>query len=322
MDSKITAIAVYAPSKKITNAYFEQIIETNDEWIISRTGIRERRFAEKDEYTSNLCISAVENLLVENKDISLEGVDFIIVSTTTADQVMPSMASQVQNAFKIPNAGCIDIMAACAGFVYGLTIAKGLIAAGTHKKVLVFGAETLSKFTDYTDRTSCILFGDGAGVALVEPSDHPQLLNAVTGSDGSHGKDLYLSQHRTEVNGEPIEANGKIHQNGKVVFKWAIQTVSAKIKELLAKNDMTLDDLDWVILHSANMRIIEGVAGEINYPLEKMLCSIEYFGNTSSASIPLAYDIARKDGKIKPGNKILMLGFGGGLTFSGIIVEV
>jgi 3-oxoacyl-[acyl-carrier-protein] synthase-3 len=213
-------------------------------------------------------------------------------------------------------------MSACSGFVYGLVLAKGLIAAGTHKKVLVFGAETLSKFTDFTDRTSCILFGDGAGVALVEPSEEPRIFEVVTGSDGSHGKDLYLSQNNSIVNGEQIEANGKIHQNGKVVFKWAIQTVSSQIVELLAKNSMNLEELDWIILHSANMRILEGVANEINYPMEKMLSSIEYFGNTSSASIPLAFDIASKAGKIKPGNKILMLGFGGGLTYSGVIVEV
>lgn len=321
MESKITAIAVYTPEKRINNAYFEQFIETNDEWIVSRTGIRERRFAAETEFTSDMCIQTVHNLLAENKNLSLDGVDFIIVSTTTADQVMPSMASQIQNAFNIPNCGCLDIMAACAGFVYGLVLAKGMIAAGTHKKILVFGAETLSKFTDFTDRTSCILFGDGAGVALVEPSENAKIFNAVTGSDGSHGKDLYLSQNNTIVNGEHIEANGKIHQNGKVVFKWAIQTVSSKINELLAKNSMQLGDLDWIILHSANMRIIEGVAGEINYPVEKMLSSIEYCGNTSSASIPLAWDIAKKAGKIKPGQKILMLGFGGGLTFAGVIIE-
>jgi 3-oxoacyl-[acyl-carrier-protein] synthase-3 len=213
-------------------------------------------------------------------------------------------------------------MAACAGFVYGLVLAKGMIAAGTHKKVLVFGAETLSKFTDFKDRTSCILFGDGAGVALVEASDKLKILNAITGADGSHGKDLYLSQNNSIVNGEQIDTNGKIHQNGKVVFKWAIQTVSLKAKELLERNGMKLEQLDWIILHSANMRIIEGVAAELNYPMERMLCSIEYFGNTSSASIPLAWDIANKAGKIKPGNKILMLGFGGGLTYAGIIIEV
>jgi len=322
MESKITAIAVYTPANRITNEYFEQFIETNNEWIISRTGIKERRFADKDEFTSDLCVKAAQNLLAENPGTSFDDVDFILVATTSADQVMPSMASQIQTRLNIPNTGCLDIMAACAGFVYGLILAKGMIASGTHKKVLVFGAEALSKFTDFYDRTSCILFGDGAGVALVEPSEKSKIFSAVTGSDGSHGKDLYLSQHATVVNGEPIEANGKIHQNGKVVFKWAIQTVSAKVKELIAKNGMTLDDLDWVILHSANMRIIEGVAAEIGAPMEKMLSSIEYFGNTSSASIPLSWDSAKRAGKIKPGQKVLMLGFGGGLTFAGVIIEV
>jgi 3-oxoacyl-[acyl-carrier-protein] synthase-3 len=321
MNAQIKAIGVYAPSKVITNDWFADKIETNNEWIISRTGIKERRFAEPDEYTSDICIKAAKNLLSENPDLNFEGVDFIIVGTTSADQVMPNMASQIQNALNIPNAGCLDIMAACAGFVYGIILAKGMIAAGTHKKVLVFGAETLSKFTDFSDRTSCILFGDGAGVALVEVSEQAKVFNAITGTDGSHGKDLYLSQHASVVNGEHIEANGKIHQNGKVVFKWAIQTISSKVGELLSKNSLTLQDLDWVILHSANLRIIEAVASELNVPMDKMLTSIEQYGNTSSASIPLAWDLASKAGKIKPGNKILLLGFGGGLTFAGVIVE-
>jgi 3-oxoacyl-[acyl-carrier-protein] synthase-3 len=322
MNARITAIGVYTPSKVIDNQWFENYIETNDEWIISRTGITERRQAEKDEFTSDLCVEAIKNLLTENPDINLDGVDFILVGTTTADQIMPSMASQIQNRFSIKNCGCLDIMAACAGFCYGLVLAKGLIAAGTHKKILVLGAETLSKFTDFTDRTTCILFGDAAGVALVEAADKPGLLGCVTGTDGSHGKDLYLSQHATAVNGEPIDANGKIHQNGKVVFKWAVQNITQKIQELLCLNKMTLDDLDWIILHSANLRIIEAVAAGLNVPMDKMLTSIEKFGNTSSASIPLAWDIARKAGKIKPGNKILMIGFGGGLTFAGVVVEV
>jgi 3-oxoacyl-[acyl-carrier-protein] synthase-3 len=322
MNSQITALGVYAPSKIITNDWFADKIETNNEWIISRTGIKERRFAEADEYTSDMCISAVKNLLAENPGVTVDGVDFIVVGTTSADQVMPSMASQIQNAFNIPNAGCLDIMAACAGFVYGLILAKGLIAAGTHKKVLVFGAETLSKFTDFNDRTSCILFGDGAGVALVEASEKSKIFNTINGTDGSHGKDLYLSQHASVINGEQIIPNGKIHQNGKVVFKWAIQTITNKIGELLSKNSLKLEDLDWVILHSANLRIIEAVAQELNYPMGKMLTSIELYGNTSSASIPLAWDLAAKSGKIKPGNKMLLLGFGGGLTFAGVIVEV
>jgi len=214
MNSQITAIGVYAPAQVITNDWFADKIETNNEWIISRTGIKERRFTGPDEYTSDICVKAVKNLLAENPGLSVDGVDFIIVGTTTADQVMPSMASQIQNALNIQDAGCLDIMAACAGFVYGIILAKGLIAAGTHKKVLVFGAETLSKFTDFTDRTSCILFGDGAGVALVEASEKSKIFSTINGTDGSHGKDLYLSQHASVVNGEDIVPNGKIHQNG------------------------------------------------------------------------------------------------------------
>src|ERR1700743_3614150 len=321
MNSQIKAIGVYTPSNIIPNEWFADKIETNSEWIISRTGIKERRFTDADEYTSDLCIKAIKNLLAENPGTTLEGVDFILVATTTADQVMPSMASQVQNYFNLPNTGCLDIMAACAGFVYGLILAKGLIGAGTHKKILVLGAEALSKFTDYTDRTSCILFGDGAGVALVEPLEKLKIFNGVTGSGGRHGKDMYLSQHASVVNGEQIVPNGKIHQNGKVVFKWAVQTMSQKVMELLSINHMELDQLDWIILHSANLRIIEAVASELDYPMDKMLTSIECFGNTSSASIPLSWDLASKAGKIKSGNKLLLLGFGGGLTFAGVIVE-
>jgi 3-oxoacyl-[acyl-carrier-protein] synthase-3 len=322
MNAKITAIGVYAPAKIVPNEWFANIIETNSEWIVTRTGIKERRFTEKDEFTSDICVKAAHNLVKENPDVDLDGVDLILVATTTADQVMPSMASQVQNMLQLQNCGALDILAACAGFVYGIILAKGLISAGTHKKVLVFGAETLSKFTYFSDRTSCILFGDGAGAALIEPSEKSMILGGVTGADGSHGKDLYLSQHRSQVNGEDILVDGKIHQNGKVVFKWAIRTASEKIGELLIQNNLTLNDLDWIILHSANLRIIEAVAQEINYPMEKMLTSIEQYGNTSSASIPLAWDLANKAGKIKPGNKMLLLGFGGGLTFAGVIIEV
>ena len=321
MNAQITAIGVYAPSKIVPNEWFTNIIETNDEWIISRTGIKERRFAETEEYTSDVCISAVKNLLAENPGITLDGVDFILVATTTPDQTMPNTATQVQAHFGLENVGCIDVMAACAGFVYGVILAKGLVSSGTHKKILVLGAETLSKVTDYTDRTSCILFGDGAGAALIEPSDKLKIFKAVTGSDGSHGKDLYLSQHHAVVNGEEIIPNGKIHQNGKVVFKWAVRTMSQKVRELLSLNELEPEQLDYIILHSANLRIIEAVAAELDYPMEKMLTSIEYFGNTSSASIPLAWDLANKAGKIRAGNRILLLGFGGGLTYAGTIIE-
>jgi 3-oxoacyl-[acyl-carrier-protein] synthase III len=321
MKAEIKAIDAYVPEKIIGNAFFEKIIDTSDEWIVSRTGIKERRFAEDSEFTSDLCVKAVRSLLLHNPAITLQGVDFIIVATTTADQVMPSTASQVQNRLEIKNCGTLDIAAACAGFVYGIMLAKGLINAGSHKKILVFGAETLSKFSDLTDRTTCILFGDGAGVTLIEASEKENIFETITGTDGSFGKDLYISQNASFINDTEIISNGKIHQNGRVVFKWAIQNVSEKIKELIIKSNLSLSQVDWIILHSANLRIIEGVAKEINYPVEQMPESIQYFGNTSSASIPIAWNSALKDGRIKKGDRLLLMGFGGGLTFAGIIIE-
>lgn len=322
INTQITAMSSYVPEEVITNKWFEDKIETQDEWIVSRTGIRERRFAADQQFTSDLAIRAVENLLYEYPAIDIKAVDFIMVTTTTADQVMPSMASRVQSHFGIPQAGCIDVMAACAGFVYGIILAKGLVASGTHQKILVIGAETLSKFTDFSDRTSCILFGDAAGVALVEASASAGIGNSITGTDGTHGKDLYLSQTNTFIDGEEVAANGKIHQNGRVVYKWAVQNIGQKILDLLNVNQLKLADLNWIILHSANLRIIEAVALSVNYPMEQMLTSLELFGNTSSASIPLAWDLAAKAGKLKKGDKALLLGFGGGLTYAGIIVEI
>lgn len=262
------------------------------------------------------------NLLAQYPGTLIKEVDFIVVATTTADQAMPNMASRVQHYLQIPQAGSIDVAAACAGFVYGIILANGLIAAGSHRRVLVIGAETLSKFTDYTDRSSCILFGDGAGAVIVEATEKPGIFKSVNGTDGSHGQDLYLSQNREQINGEPVTANGMIHQNGKAVFKWAVQQMSQKVLELLEINRMLASELDWIILHSANLRIIEAVAEATGFPLSRMLTSIESFGNTSSASIPLAWDMAAQSGKLRQGNKVLLLGFGGGLTYAGVIIEV
>ncbi len=318
--AKITGIGTFVPEKIVDNHYFEQIVETNDEWIQSRTGIKTRHFAAENEYTSHLCMGAARDLQA-NTGCSFDDVDFIVVATVTPDQVMPSIASQVQHELGIKGAGAIDISAACAGFSYGILLANGLIAAGTHKKVLVFGAETLTKVTDYTDRTSCILFGDGAGVVLVEASPDGNILAAVTGSQGDGGKELYLSTRRADVNGQDIITDGMIRQNGRAVFKWAVNTISQHMKTLPAQCGMHMDDMDWFVPHSANLRIIEALCNNSGYPLEKTLESITIYGNTSSASIPLALHRGIKEGKVKKGDKIMMFGFGGGLVFAGLIVE-
>ncbi len=319
MNAIINSIGVYVPTNKVDNHYFETILDTSDEWIRTRTGIETRYFSSEEEYTGDLCVKAVEHLLTGyNKSIS--DVDFIIVATSTADQILPSVASQVQNRLNIKNAGCIDVYAACAGFVYGIILAKGLIASGTHSKILVIGAETLSKVSDMTDRSSCILFGDGAGAVIVEASEKNYLFNALTDTDGAYGKDLYISNLAEKINGAQIIPDGKIHQNGRIVFKWAVSTLTNKFNELARQNNIGLDELDWMIPHSANIRILESVCKNLNFPLEKCLESIRHYGNTSAASIPLAWYNGISCGKIKVNDNLLLAGFGGGLTFSGIYI--
>ncbi len=318
MQAKITAISTYVPERIVDNQYFEKIVDTNEEWIVSRTGIKTRHFAEDDQYTSHLCIAAARALEKES-GIPLHDVDFVIVATVTPDQTMPSVSTMVQDALGITSAGAIDISAACAGFSYAVILAQGLIAAGTHRKILVFGAETLTKVTDYKDRTSCVLFGDGAGVMLIEAAEKGNILGAVTGSQGDGGKDLYMSIRPLPINGQEIIPDGKIHQNGRAVFKWAVNTVSQQMPILAEKSGLSLDEVTWFVPHSANMRIIEALCNQTGFPIEKTLESISIYGNTSSASIPLALHRGIKEGKVQRGDKIMMVGFGGGLVYAGLV---
>ena len=320
MEAKITALGTYVPERVVDNHYFESIVETSDAWITSRTGIHTRRFAGESEFTTHLCAAAAQNLVEENK-ADLSDVDFIIVATVTPDQVMPSVASQVQTKLGIQYAGAIDISAACAGFAYGIVLAKGLIAAGTHKKILVFGAETLTKFTNFEDRTSCILFGDGAGAVLIEAAPKGNILGVITGSQGDGGKDLYISHMRKQINGQDVITDNKIHQNGRAVFKWAVNTVSEQMPILANRAQLELKDIDWFIPHSANLRIIEALCKQTGFPIEKTLESITVYGNTSSASIPLALHRGLREGKVKKGDRLMLIGFGGGLVYSGVVIE-
>ncbi|WHY30880.1 ketoacyl-ACP synthase III [Bacillus wiedmannii] len=295
--SRITAIGTYVPNQILSNNDLEKMIDTNDEWIVQRTGMKERRIASEDEYSSHLAITAIENLCTTFKK-NLEDIDCIIVATTTADYVFPSVACQIQQHFNIPHTLAFDLNATCAGFTYGLHIGNSLITSGSHEKVLVVATETLSKVTDYSDRTTCILFGDGAG--------------------GIH---LYRTNLSTTMNGTPLQTNEKIVQNGREVYKWATRTLPAGIIELLHTANMQIDDIDWFIPHSANLRMIESICEKSQIPIQKTLTSVEYMGNTSSVSIPLALDLARKERKLNNGDTLLLYGFGGGLTHLGLIVE-
>lgn len=319
--ARITAIGSYAPEKVLTNNELEQMVETNNEWIIQRTGIKERRIAGADEYTSDLSVRAVENML-ERYDQSVDDVDLIIVSTSTADFSFPSVASQVQGRFGMKQAGALDLGAACAGFAYGLHVANGMITAGLHRKVLVIGAETMSKITDYTDRTTCILFGDGAGVVLVErDEENPSFLSSHLEAKGEGGIHLYQSTHADRMGTKAVERHGFIVQNGREVYKWAVKAVPQGIQKVLNKTELGIEQVDWFVPHSANLRMIESICTRSGVPMERTLQSLEYFGNTSAASIPLALDSGVRDGRVKAGDHIMLYGFGGGLVHAGVLIK-
>lgn len=310
----ITAMGSFVPNNKLTNNDLEKIVDTSDDWILQRTGIKERRISDEKEFSSDLSIKAVKNL-IEKYKCTIEDVDLIIISTLTPDFKTPSTASIVQAKLGVKHAGAFDLNAACAGFTYGLQVANGLITSGLHKKILVIGVETLSKITDYTDRTTCILFGDGAGAALVEyQNTDSSFIASYTHSKGEAGKYLYASNLSSEMENEGLKNNGCIVQNGREVYKWAVQNIPNGIKQLLAESNKEIKDIDWFIPHSANLRIIEAICERTEISFEKTLQSLEYYGNTSSATIPLALDEALDRGEIKKGDLILLYGFGGGLT--------
>lgn len=319
-EARITAIGMAVPETKITNRYFENIVDTTEEWIVSRTGIQERYHARPDEFSSDLAVRAVEDM-IRRYGVSVRDVDLVIVSTVTPDQPMPSVACRLQYRLNMGPAGAFDVYAACAGMMYAINIAKGMIAAGSHRKVLVVGSETLSKVTDFTDRTSCVLFGDGAGAMLFEAAKKGNVGKGITGSDGSGGADLYISGYADDIDGHPVVHNRKIVQNGRKVFKWAVNTMSEMFEKLLVLNDMKKEDLSWFVPHSANMRILEAICAETGFPMERTLESLVNFGNTSSASIPLAICQALDQSRIKSGDTLLLLGFGGGLTYSGTLIR-
>ncbi|MDQ8735748.1 ketoacyl-ACP synthase III [Paenibacillus sp. LHD-38] len=318
----ITAIGSYVPERILTNADLEKLVDTNDEWIVQRTGIKERHIAAVHQFTSHLCFEAVHNM-IERYNITVTDIDYIIVATSTPDAVFPSVASQVQSHLGIENCGAVDLQAACAGFTAAIQLANGLLVSGAYRKILVVGAETLSKITDYSDRTTCILFGDGAGAFLMESSDDDRgnVLSMYSKTDGSRGHQLYRSSLASAIGDHAIHTNGMIVQNGREVYRWAVSHVAEGVKQLMERSRLSAADINWFIPHSANMRIIEALCERTGFSLDQTLSSIKLFGNTSAASIPLAIDEAVKAGTIKHDQIMLLYGFGGGLTQSGIIIR-
>lgn len=319
--ARITALGTYVPERILSNRDFEKMVDTSEEWIIQRTGIHERRIAADNQYTSDLAVEAVKNLQ-QNHSVTVDDVDFIIVSTTTPDTPLPSVASQLQHRLGITSCGSLDISAACAGFVMGLNLANGLVTSGLQRKVLVVGSETLSKVTDYTDRTTCILFGDGAGAAIVELDEqNPSFIHSVSTTDGQAGVHLYRSGLANTLEQTELVGAGNIIQNGREVFKLAVSTMVREIPKLVSQAGYSLSDLDWFVPHSANIRIIEAACDRLKFPMNKVLFSAEYYGNTSSATIPLSLQAGLKQGKIKSGDTLLLSGFGGGFVHSSTLIR-
>ena len=320
-NSKITGIGTYVPDRRLTNQDLEKMVDTNDEWIVRRTGVRERRLSDKEEFASDMAIRAVKNL-VEKNNVNVDDVDMIIVTTFTPDHFIPTVSSLVQGYFGMKTAGTMDISAACTGFVYGLCVADSLITAGHNNKILVIASETLSKVVDYTDRNTCILFGDAAVAVLVERTEGKgSFIASYFTTDGKQADKVTCCNFSESVNGKILGKSRLFQQEGKFLYEYVVKNIPDGVFRLLEKADMKLEDIAWFVPHSANLRMIEAICKRLKFPLDKTLISNEFYGNTSSATIPLAIWIALEESKIKSGDKIILYGFGGGLTHGGIVME-
>lgn len=318
--ARIAALGMYAPENILTNADFERRLDTSDEWIVKRTGIRRRHVVGEHQYSSHLAIAAVDDLLAHHPEVHLEDIDFIIVASSTPDYAYPSLSAMLQAHYALPmTVGALDISAACAGFAYGINLAAGLIGTGQVRRVLVIAADALTRSVDYTDRSTCVLFGDGAGAALIEYREEPAIFGMDAGADGTGGKFLYRTALRTEING--VENTSRLlHQEGPAVYRWVLENVPPAIVRIVGRAGLTLDDIDWFAPHSANLRMIEALAKRLPFPIDRTLISVEEYGNTSAVSIPLALIPAVRDGRVKPGQRVLLVGFGGGLVTAGNVL--
>ncbi|MET0964407.1 MAG: beta-ketoacyl-ACP synthase III [Noviherbaspirillum sp.] len=324
--SKIIGTGSYLPPRRVSNQDLslqlaEKGIETSDEWIFSRSGIAARHYADPDMQSSDLAVMAARRAL-EMAGCDLNEVDLILLATSTPDYLggFPSTACVVQNKLGITNhCAAVDIQAVCSGFVYGLSMADSFIRTGMHKKVLVIGAEVFSRILNFEDRTTCVLFGDGAGAVLMSASDEPGMLATRLHADGSQAAILCVPG---SVNAGAIAGSGFLHMDGQAVFKLAVSVLEKVAHETLNAAAMQASDVDWLIPHQANIRIMQGTAKKLGLPMEKMVVTVDQHGNTSAASIPLALDQAMRDGRIKPGHTVLMEGVGGGFTWGAALARM
>ena len=320
--SRITGTGSYLPPNRLTNAQLAadlavRGVETSDEWIVERTGISARHFAAPDVTSSDLGLEAAKRA-IEAAGLQAADIDLIIVATSTPDMVFPSVACILQHKLGIAGCPAFDMQAVCSGFVYALTVADAMIKSGAASKALVVGAEVFSRILDFSDRTTCVLFGDGAGAVVLEASETPGILASDLHADGKHVGILCVPGH---VSGGQVLGSPLLTMDGKAVFKLAVGVLESTARATLAKAELTEADIDWLIPHQANLRIMHSTAKKLKLPLEKLIVTVDQHGNTSAASIPLALDEAVRSGKVKKGDIVMLEGVGGGFTWGAVLLK-
>jgi len=322
--ARITGTGSYAPKKVITNHDLERLVDTSDEWIMNRTGIKERRIAEKDQTTSDLAYEASQKAL-KAAGLGARDLDLILVATMTPDTILPSMGCILQEKLGAKKAAAFDISAACSGFIYGMSIASAFIQSGTYKNILLVGAEILSRYTDWEDRTTCILFGDGAGAVVIQRHAGKRgILSTHLHSDGSFGDLIRVPAGGASHPASHDTIRKRMHfirMRGNETFKAAVRALEAVVQETLEHNKVKPEDIDYLVPHQANLRIILAMAQRLNMPMEKVVLTLPKYGNTSAASIPMALDEAVRDGRIKENHLLLFEAFGGGLTWASALIR-
>jgi 3-oxoacyl-[acyl-carrier-protein] synthase-3 len=319
--AKITGTGSYLPEKTLTNTDLENMVETTDEWIVARTGIRERHIAAEKQTTCDLAEQAARSAM-QSAGIHHSDIDLIIVATTTPDLIFPSTASLLQERLGIHGCGAFDIQAVCTGFVYALSVADKFIRTVSAQCVLVVGAETLSRIVDWTDRGTCVLFGDGAGAVILQASEEPGIVSSHIHSDGQF-KNLLQVPTGISTNYDDVkEGAAYIEMKGNEVFRMAVNTLGRIVDETLEYNNLKKSDVDWLVPHQANIRIINATAKKLGLSLDNVVVTVDRHGNTSAASIPLAFDEAVRDGRIKPGETVMMEAFGGGFTWGSVLLRM
>jgi 3-oxoacyl-[acyl-carrier-protein] synthase-3 len=313
--SRIAGTGSYLPERILTNAELERSIDTTDEWIFTRTGIRERHIVAEGQFTSDMALEAAKNA-IKAANIDIESIDLIVLATTTPDRIFPSTACLLQQKLGIINCPAFDLQAVCSGFVYALATADNFIKAGAAKCVLVVGADAMSRITDWTDRSNCILWGDGAGAVILQASDNQGILSTHLHANGNYADMLTVPQGVSNQEGSKT-----ILMEGNAVFKMAVNTLDAIVDDTLAANGLEKSDVDWLVPHQANIRILQSTAKKLGMSMDRVVTTVDKHGNTSAASIPLALDVAVRDGRIKRGETILMEAFGGGFTWGSVLMK-